>query len=329
VITSIHNPRIKAAARLRDGRVRRRENRFLIDGPRETLRALESGIGIHEIFVCAELSDTSALRTLVAASARTSPTPEILQVAPPVYGKIAYGERNDGIVAVATPPSRALGDLSLPALPLVGVLAGIEKPGNLGAVLRSADGAGLSALIAASAATDLYNPHVIRASAGAIFSLPSCATDEAAALAWLRGKKLVIYAAWVSAENEYTAADFTLPCAIVLGSEADGLGPLWRENQFESPFHSSGGTKLPGEDIPRKIAPEEVHAEAQSEGQIAPAETLLKTRSIGKLLQPAAGQIVPIRLPMRGIADSLNVSTAAAILFYEALRQRGQYGSRT
>ncbi len=155
------------------------------------------------------------------------------------------------------------------------MLEGVEKPGNVGAVLRSADAAGVSALIVADGGTDLYNSNAIRASLGTIFTVPVCSASSTETLAWLKAHNLTIYAAWVDAEIEYTDADFTRPCAIVLGSEAEGLSDLWRPNR-------SNGTGGGG----------------------------------------SAGSITAIKLPMLGVADSLNVSTAAAVLFYEALRQR-------
>ena len=139
----------------------------------------------------------------------------------------------------------------------------------LGAVLRSADGAGVSAVIAAGGGADLYNPNAIRASLGAIFSVPFCGASSADTIAWLRRQKITIFAARVDVSVEYTAGDFTGPCAFVLGSEVEGLSDAWR-----------------GEDIK------------------------------------------PIRVPMLGATDSLNVSATAAVLFYEAVRQRSANENR-
>jgi len=279
MLTSLQNPRVKATLRLRDGRTRRREGRLVIDGAREIVRAARAGIEFRELYFCEELfsgDETAAavveLRTMLPDAC------EWLPVTRGVFEKLAYGDRDDGLLAVAETPRRQLSDLILPANPLVAVLAGVEKPGNLGAVFRSADGAGVSALIAADAKTDLWNPHVIRGSLGTIFAVSSCAADEPTTRSWLAAKNLTIYAAWVDAEQEYTAVDFTIPCAIVLGSEADGLGPIWRGTAILAKLNAAQATG---------------HA-----------------------------RIVPIKLPMLGIADSLNVSTAAAVLFYEALRQR-------
>jgi TrmH family RNA methyltransferase len=180
-----------------------------------------------------------------------------------VFSKLAFGDRAEGVLGVARMPESRLDQLVLPPRPLVAVLEGIEKPGNIGAALRSADGAGVSAVILADGGTDLYNPNTIRASLGTIFSRPVIAASASDTLDWLRRTGLAIYAARTDAEQLYTAVDFTGPSAIVLGSEARGLASTWS--------------------------------------------------------QP---DVIPIRLPMQGIADSLNISAAAAVLFYEAVRQR-------
>jgi TrmH family RNA methyltransferase len=187
----------------------------------------------------------------------------VLHVTPEVFAKIAFGERAEGTLLVAKVPQRKLEELVLPANPLVAVVEGIEKPGNFGAVLRSADGAGVSAAIAADGGHDLYNPNAIRASLGAIFTLPVCAAASDETLAWLRSQGIAIYAARPGGGKVYHEADFTRPAAIVLGSEAHGLSDVW-----------------------------------------------------------TGDGVTAIALPMRGMVDSLNVSAAAAVLFYEAQRQR-------
>lgn len=260
-ITSLHNPRVKRGVRLREGRQRQKEGRFLIDGARELLRAMDAGIELEEVFVCPSLCRSETSRTawerLEEAQAR------LTYVTPALLEKLAFGGRNEGLVAVAIPPRRTLDDLVLPTQPLVAVLEGVEKPGNVGAVLRSADAAGVSALIVTDGGTDLYNPNAIRASLGTIFTVPACAASSAQTLSWLARHGLRIYAARVDAQQLYTEADWRGPAAIVLGSEAQGLSSAW-----------------------------------------------------------SAAEVIPVRLPMRGAADSLNVSAAAAVLFYEALRQR-------
>lgn len=259
-ITSVHNPRIKQAARLRDRKGREEQGRIIIDGAREIARAAAGGVEIDEIFVCQELLRTPEAQALAADMTSAG---KAISVSRAVFAKLAYGERQEGIVATAATPARSLGELKLPPAAVVAVLEGVEKPGNVGAVLRSADGAGLAALLVADGGTDLFNPNAIRASLGAIFTVPVCAASSAEILAWLRAQRLPIVAARVDGERWYHQFDYRGGGAIVLGSEADGLSDLWR-----------------GDDI------------------------------------------VPIKLPMLGVVDSLNVSVTAGILFYEAWRQR-------
>ncbi|MBW3599707.1 MAG: RNA methyltransferase [Planctomycetes bacterium] len=261
LITSVQNPRIKAAARLRDSRARRKAGRFLIDGAREISRAIGAGVTVHEAFICPELCDSPERQE--AARLAEESAAETFHVTPAVFAKLAFGDREEGTVLVAATPQRTLADLQLPANPLIAVLEGVEKPGNFGAVLRTADAAGVSAVIAADGSHDVYNPNVIRASLGAVFTLPVCAADSSTTLDRLRSQRIAIYAARVGAGRLYTDADFRGPAAIILGSEAHGLSEVWR-----------------GDDI------------------------------------------TSIELPMHGVVDSLNVSAAAAVLVYEALRQR-------
>jgi TrmH family RNA methyltransferase len=260
-ITSLQNPRVKEAVKLRDHRDRQRSGRFVIDGVREVWRAVEAGVEVLEVFACPQHLDEPTLRWVEVLAAGTA---RVFQVTPAILAKLAYGDRSEGLVAVARTPERSLEALRLPGRPLVVVLETPEKPGNVGAVLRTADAAGASAVVVADPATDLYNPNAIRASLGAIFTVPVCAAESTAVLRWLRDQRLAIYTARVDGLVTYTDVSYAEPCAIVLGSEAHGLTDLWR-----------------GEDI------------------------------------------TSIALPMRGRVDSLNVSTTAAVLLYEALRQRG------
>ncbi len=262
LLTSLANPRVTAAASLRDRRDRERTGLTLIDGARELRRALDSGFEIVEAFVCEPLlagpDARAALDRLRVLGTTIRPVTE------PVLAKIAFGERAEGLVAVARIPSTELDGLDPPADALVVVIEGVEKPGNLGAVVRSADGAGAAAVVAASPRTDLFNPNTIRASAGAVFALPLAAAPAPDVLAWLRAGAFRIVAARVDAEATYTDTDLTGRLAIVLGAEADGLTATWTGDDIE-----------------------------------------------------------PVRLPMLGVADSLNVSISAAILMYESRRQRG------
>lgn len=260
-ITSLQNQRVKDAAKLRDRRQRDKQRRILIDGARELRRAIDSGVELLEIFVCPPLCRTSEAQGLLVLL--DSCGAEILPVTAEVFAKLAFGERAEGVLGVARTPAARLDDLEPPPGSLVAVVESVEKPGNLGAVLRSADAAGLSAVIAAGQGVDLYNPNVIRASLGTVFTLPVAAALADETKLWLGSRGFRVYAARVDAEQFYTDVSYAGDAAIVLGSEAAGLSDAW-----------SG----PG--------------------------------------------VTPVKLPMRGAADSLNLSAAAAVIFYEALRQR-------
>src|SRR5262245_20998990 len=181
-ITSPSNPRVKAAAKLRNARQRAEQGRFLIDGVREIGRALDGGITIDEVFAFEEQCSGSEARRLLARLEKACKSR--FEVSRSVYDVLAYGSRMEGIVAVGRTPQRSLADLRLPERPLVAVLEGVEKPGNVGAVLRSADGAGSSAVIVADGGSDLFNPNVIRSSMGTVFTMPICSASSAETLAW-------------------------------------------------------------------------------------------------------------------------------------------------
>lgn len=260
-ITSLHNPRVKAVIALRDARERRRRNQIIIDGIREIRRANEAGIPFQGVFFCPTLLGPQCSQLLKQI---VGPQTELFEVTSRVFEQMSFGERRDGIIAVASAPQRALAELEAPdGSPLIAILEGIEKPGNVGAIVRSADGAGLTGVIAADLRTDLYNPNAIRASVGTLFSMPVVATEGPIARRWVTTHNLQVVAAKVGGNVLYDHVDFTQPTAIVLGNEASGLTTLWD--------------------------------------------------------QP---EVIGVRIPMLGMADSLNVSVAAAILFYEAQRQR-------
>ena len=262
VLTSFANPRVKATTALRDRRERDRTGLTLVDGAREVRRALDAGAEVVEAFVSEPLLAGPDARAALDALRRGNIP--IHATSEAVFAKLAFGERAEGLLAVVRIPATALADLVLPADPLVVVIEGVEKPGNVGAVMRSADGAAANAVVAASPRTDLFNPNAIRASAGTMFTVPTGAAPTPDVLAWLRANGIRIVAARVGVGRLYTDTDVTGPVALVLGAEADGLTDAW-----------------------------------------------------------AADGIEAISLPMHGVADSLNVSTTAAILLYEARRQRG------
>jgi TrmH family RNA methyltransferase len=184
-----------------------------------------------------------------------------------VFEKMAFGDRHDGVLAVAETPARELAGFEPAGDGLVAVLEGLEKPGNVGAVLRSADAAGVAGVIVADPATDLFNPNCIRASLGTVFGVRVCTAMAGDAFRWLRGHGWKIFTARVDAALAYSDVNLAERAAVVLGSEAGGLSDVWR-----------------------------------------------------------GADVTPIKLPMLGGADSLNVSATAAVLFYEALRQRKRGG---
>ena len=260
-ITSTRNPRVLAAAGLRERRAREAAGLTVVDGARELARALAGGARVVEVFadedrLSAEGHDAVGLARAAGAA--------IVPVGGPVIDRLAYGDRSEGLVATVAIPNLSLAALHLPADPLVVVLEAVEKPGNLGAVLRSADGAGADAVIAADPRTDLFNPNAIRASLGTIFTVPVAAGAGAAVRERLAADGIRVVAARVDGAVAYTEVDLRGPVALVLGSEADGLTGAW-----------------------------------SGEG------------------------VTAVSLPMLGVADSLNVSIAAAVLLYEARRQRG------
>lgn len=266
-ITSLQNGRVKDAAKLRQRRQREKQGRFLIHGVRELSRALDGQIDLEAVFYCPKSGEDEQRQKFISRLERCGA--EIVNVSPKIIDKLAYGQRDTELLAIARTPQRTIESLTLPENPVVVVLEHVEKPGNVGAVIRSADASGISAMIVAATqgrpGTDLYNPNTIRASLGTIFTLPICAATSQETIEWLQRLECGIYAARVDAETSYTDFDYTGPTAFVLGSEAHGLSALW-----------------------------------------------------------SGADVTAVKLPMRGAGDSLNVSVAAAVMFYEALRQRGE-----
>ncbi|UOG75834.1 RNA methyltransferase [Hymenobacter tibetensis] len=263
-ITSPQNPRIKNLLRLQQKSSERREQGLtIIEGHRELTIAHGAGVAVTALFVCPELAggaQLQELRTLLGSG----PT-EWFEVSRAVFEKVAYREGSDGVLALVRPPRLTLQSLPLPAAPLLLVLESVEKPGNLGAILRTADAAQATAVVVCDPRTDLYNPNAIRASIGCSFTVPTVATTRAELLDWCRQHGIQTYAAALTERAvAYTTCDFRGPTALVMGTEADGLTP--------------------------------------------------------ELLAACDHTII---IPMRGAIDSLNVSTATAILTFEAVRQRG------
>ena len=250
IITSVQNARIKHVVALQlKSSLRREEGLFVVEGQREIEHCIACGYEIKELF----LIDTLDYSGNIPATA----------VTPLVYEKMAYREHTEGIIAVAKCKEHRLTDLHLKEKPLVVVIESVEKPGNLGAILRTAEAAGVDAVIVCDPLTDLYNPNLIRASIGGVFCVPVAVCDSQACIAFLKEHGIKILTAQLQDSYEYYDYDMRGATAIVMGTEATGLTPQWREA-----------------------------ADAH------------------------------IRIPMLGRLDSLNVSVSAAILMYEAVRQR-------
>ncbi|MEQ8786706.1 MAG: RNA methyltransferase [Pirellulaceae bacterium] len=230
-ITSPQNQRVKDAAKLRDARARKKQGRTIIDGAREIRCALAADVRVVELFVCSALCTSDAARQAVEQA--NNAAAEILEVTEAVFAKLAFGDRAEGVVAVAATPETALsklafGDDGLPDDAVIAVVEGVEKPGNLGAILRTADAAGVSALVSVGGGTDLYNPATIRASLGCVFTLPVIASSSDESIAWLRENGVRMLVARVDGSMDYTQADYGGRLAIALGSEAQGLSDAWR-----------------------------------------------------------------------------------------------------
>lgn len=298
LVTSAQNPKVKRLLSLQEkSSLRRETGLFVLEGRREIERAVAAGYTVDTLFVCPEImggvqlrGDTSFRRLVpldptidcvdgspasVPRVARSSEgvsdsacTSHVIEVPKWLYEKVAYRGGTEGMIAEVRSREHDLAALSLPADALVVVLESVEKPGNLGAVLRSADAAGADAVIVCDPLTDIYNPNLLRASTGAVFSVPvACCTSEEA-IVWLKSHSVKILTAQLQDSELYYDTDMTGPTAIVIGTEATGLSDGWRNA-----------------------------ADAH------------------------------IRIPMLGVCDSLNASVSAAILLFEALRQRRAQGS--
>lgn len=256
-ITSVQNPKIKHLISLDKVRERRKHNQFTIEGLKELSLAITADYTIESVFYCDEIIDPNHVAALGLSDDILTP------VNLPVFEKMAYRESTGGVIAIAEKKSTQLDQIKLSENPMLLILEAVEKPGNLGAILRTADAAGVDAVICCDPQTDFYNPNVIRSSIGCVFTNQIASTTSEQAIAWLKEKEIKIYCTYLSGASKYTDVSYNQPCAIVMGSEAQGLSDTWVKN-----------------------------ADAN------------------------------ILIPMRGEIDSMNVSVAAAIVVFEALRQR-------
>lgn len=259
-ITSAQNPEVKARAKLKERRGRTKEGKFLVEGARELARALGAGVGLEALYVCRELLNEAGQAVLRDAETRGVPLTELSE---PAFRALSMRENPDGVVGVALKQEKRLADLTLPEDALVVVCEGVEKPGNLGALLRTADGVGVHAVFTTGGGTDLENPNVVRSSMGSVFSRPVLTADGDELRAWLRQEGFTLVAATPHTDRLYWNGEYRGKTALLLGAEDKGLSAAW----------------LGAADL-------------------------------------------RVKIPMRGLADSLNVATAGALLLYEALRQR-------
>ncbi len=221
LITSPQNARIKNLLLLQQkSRERRKQNLVVVEGLRETAIAVENGYRMTEFFVCPEISNQTGFVDLVGNA-------RVTEVSAAVFEKLAYREGSDGCIALFEPRWLKIGEVKLRPDPLVVILESVEKPGNLGAILRTADAAGLDAVIVCDPLTDIYNPNVIRSGVGCVFSrqVVACSTEDAQQ--WLKEKGIRSYAAELQASSHYHLHSYQGPTAFVMGTEADGLTEKW------------------------------------------------------------------------------------------------------
>lgn len=269
LLSSTQNPKVKQVISLRERQEREQTGQFIIEGYRELLRASDSGYPIDLLFICPPLflgsNEQTLIQKIVGRGAK------VFACAENVFRKLSYRDRPDGLLAIAPQRHLSLEDLSRSLqgkkAPFLVVAEAIEKPGNLGTILRSSDAVGLDALIVCDRCTDIHNPNVVRASVGTLFTVPVAEAKGEETLAWLKSQGISILAATPSAKREFTEVDMTGPLAIAVGTEQLGLSDRWMERSD-----------------------------------------------------------IQVRIPMNGVADSLNVAMATTLLLYECLRQRKAKG---
>lgn len=266
LLTSLQNPQIKQVVHLRDRHERDKTGLFLIEGYREILRATDAGWEMQKLFVCPELFLGSNEPTLIQKI--VSCGTQVISCTENVFRKMSYRDRPDGLLVIAPQKNLNLQDLKKKQKNICSffvVAEAIEKPGNLGTILRSSDAVGVDGLIVCDRCTDIFNPNVVRASVGTLFTVPTIEAGGEETLQWLKSQGIAILAATPHAQYEFTQVNLTQPLAIAVGTEQLGLSDRWMQQ-----------------------------ADLQ------------------------------VRIPMNGVADSLNVAMATTLLLYEVLRQRQQ-----
>lgn len=259
-ITSAQNPKIKLLLQLQQkSSERRKSGLFVVEGQREIIHCHSVGYQVDTLFCCPQIAGEAAIDDVCEKLQHC----RVIEVTKDLYQRIAYRGSTEGMIAEFKTRNHTLADLKLSDSPLVVVLESVEKPGNLGAILRSADASGVDAVVVCDPLTDLFNPNLIRSSIGGIFTVPTVACTSEECIAYLKSHGIQILTAQLQDSNLYYDTDMRRPTAIVMGTESTGLTQQWREA-----------------------------ADAH------------------------------IRIPMLGRLDSLNVSVSAAILMFEAVRQR-------
>ena len=231
MLTSLQNTRVKHVVRLRQRRAREQEARFVVEGRRELERALDADAAIETVFHCDALHRGEQERDLIRRLGRADV--ELVATSADVFRKMSYRQGPDGVLGVVASAALGLDQLGDPSGGLWLVVEGIEKPGNLGAMLRSADAAG-AGVIVADPKTDVFNPNVIRASIGTLFTVPLAVAPGDKVRGWLQEHAVCPITALPEAPVPYTEADLTGDIALVVGSEHAGLSPAWRETGLAS-----------------------------------------------------------------------------------------------
>lgn len=243
-ISSLQNPKVRNTLRLHKPRERKKQGLFLVEGKREAARLLLAGYEVQKVFICqeileayedgaeprsnqADLPDDFSLNIFMDLLVKQSGQPEIDYVTRQVYAHMAYRKDSEGIICWAVPGKLSLDRITLSHDPLVLVIDAVEKPGNLGAILRTVDAAGIDALIISDPRTDIYNPNVVRSSLGALFTLQIGIGSIEEVIGWLKDNKLNIFCTALTASVPYTEVDFRRPSAIVMGTESAGLSREW------------------------------------------------------------------------------------------------------
>lgn len=257
LITSNQNPKIKNILALEKSRERKRQNTFIIEGLKELTLAVEGGYTINSVFFCPAIVSAETVTGIVGRENLLVPVQQA------VFEKIAYRDSTGGIIALAEQKKHTLDTIRLTGNPLLLIVEAVEKPGNLGALLRTADAANIDAVVICEPQTDFYNPNVVRSSVGCIFTSQLASATTGETVQWLKKNDIRIFATYLRASKPYDEVDFTLPCAIVMGTESTGISDEWVDLADQN-----------------------------------------------------------IIIPMQGKIDSMNVSTAAAVIIFEAIRQR-------